>query len=77
MTEEIVKPTFDEWWKLQPTGIRRDVALRAGTSDEYVCKYLLTKLRVPRPPLVKRLFHCLPAGHPFEHQDLVNFFFKG
>ena len=69
------KPSFSEWWKSQPAGSRRDIALRAGTAYDYICKYLLTKQRTPRLPLVKRLFHCLPANHPFSYQDMVNFFF--
>jgi hypothetical protein len=72
----MTKENFGDWWKAQPASVRRDCAFRAGTSDDYICKYLIPKHRTPRLPLVKRLFHCLPSGHPFDHQDLVNFFFN-
>lgn len=71
------KLTFDNYWRALPVEARRHAAYAAGTSDEYIKKYLLTHKRTPSAALVTRLYNALPAEKGgFTHDDLVLYFFK-
>jgi len=66
---------FSTWWNSRPSEERTGMALRAGTSDEYVKKFLLTRNKVPRLPLVKRLAQQMPKDSGITAEMLRNWFY--
>jgi hypothetical protein len=67
--------TFPDYWNKLPVDERRRVAGTAGTTDEYVKKYLLTHKRRPSTALVRRLYAALPVDKGGFTQDAVTLFF--
>ena len=51
------------------------MARNAGTSDEYITKFLLTGQKVPRIALVRRLSYQMPKDSGITAEMLRDFFY--